>query len=68
VDVVTARDAAILQAVRLRPWTTDALMSVMPVEEGQTVEQRKTALKSALIRMRVKKQIDEVDGQWRAGR
>ena len=62
---VTARDAAILSALRLRPWTTDGLLTVLPVEPGQTIEQRKAALSSALIRLSLKKQIQAAGGAWR---
>ena len=64
-DIVSARDAAILQALKVRPWATDSLLNVLPEEPGQSDEQRKTALSSALIRLRVKKQIDQVQGLWR---
>jgi hypothetical protein len=66
VDIVTARDQAILAAIRLRPWTAEGLVSVLPAEPGQTDTERRTALSSALIRLRVKKQAIEVNGQWRA--
>lgn len=64
-DVVKARDAAILEALDIRPRSADALLDVMPEEPGQTPEQKRTALSSALVRLRVKKQIDLVDGSWR---
>ena len=60
---VQARDAAVLNALKLRTWTTDGLMTVLPQEPGQTVDQRKTALSSALIRLRLKKRIQAADGE-----
>jgi len=60
-DVVAARDTAILNAVKLRPWSTDALLTVLPQEPGATNEQRVAARDSALIRLRVKKLIKQVN-------
>lgn len=64
-QIVTRRDRAILDALQIRAWTTKELLSVMPVEANQNLEQRTTARDSALIRLRVKQRIQEVDGQWR---
>lgn len=64
-DVVKARDAAILEALAIRPRTTDALLDVMPPEPGLTPEQKNAALSSALVRLRVKQKVDLVEGQWR---
>lgn len=64
-DIVSARDAAILQAVKMRPWSTEALLTVLPPEPGATDEQRVAARDSALIRLRVKKLIKQVnDNTW----
>lgn len=63
-EVVKARDEAILDALKLRPWTTDALITVLPIELDQTALQREVALKSALMRLNVRKQIKQVDGKW----
>jgi hypothetical protein len=64
-EIVAARDAAILKAVTLRPWKTEALLTVLPEEPGQTPEQRKAALDSALIRLRVKKRIQVTPDGWK---
>lgn len=63
-EAVAARDAAILQALKLRPWKTEALLSVMPEETTLTPPQRQAALSSALIRLRVRGHIKSVDGVW----
>lgn len=63
-DVVAARDKAIVDALKIRPWTTDALMTVMPHEADLTLEQRRAALSSALIRLRVKKVITSTEAGW----
>ncbi len=65
VEVVKARDEAILAALKVRPWPYGGLLTVLPDEPGQTFDQRETALKSALIRLRVKKLICEVGDVWR---
>lgn len=59
------RDRAILDALAIRAWTTKELLAVMPVEPNQTSEQRMVARDSALIRLRLKQHIQEVDGSWR---
>lgn len=62
-----ARDAAIVGALKIRPWLQEGLLAVLPDEPGQVPAQREAALHSALIRLRVKKQIEQLtDGQWRA--
>jgi len=64
---VKARDAAILEAVRIRPRSAAEVLSVMPVETWQHADQKIAARDSALIRMRVKKLIRQrPDGLWEA--
>lgn len=64
-DVVRARDAAILEALSIRPRSSESLLEVLPPEPGLTPEQKQAALSSALIRLRVKRQVDLVEGTWR---
>lgn len=63
-ETVHARDASILRAVKTRAWSTDGLLTVLPLEPGQTPEQRTAARDSALIRLRVKKLIKCTDEGW----
>jgi hypothetical protein len=63
-EIVHARDAAIMRAVRLRPWSTDALLTVLPLEPGQTSEQRVAARDSAIIRLKVKQLIRSTEEGW----
>jgi hypothetical protein len=64
---VKARDAAILEALRIRPRTAIEVLSILPAEDGQHGDQRIAARDSALIRLRVKKLIRQrPDGQWEA--
>lgn len=64
-DVVAARDQAILDALKIRPWSTDGLITVLPAEPGLTPDQRTAALSSALIRLRLKKRIVQTsEGTW----
>lgn len=63
-DVVAARDKDILEAVRIRPRTQAQLLNVMPPEDGLTDEQRETALRSALTRLRVKKHVALIGDLW----
>lgn len=63
-DVVKARDAAILERLRIGPATTAALITVMPDEPGFSPEDREAACHSALIRLRVKKRIRSVVDGW----
>lgn len=60
-DVVKARDHAILEALKLRRWLPAGLISVLPQEQGQTGEERKRALDSALIRLQVKGFIRQLE-------
>jgi len=62
--VVKARDAAIVGALRMRKWTAEGLLHVLPVEVGQTADERKTALENALIRLSARKQILQLGGEW----
>lgn len=62
--MVAARDRAILEALTIRPWSTEGLLTVMPAEPGLTPDQKLVALNSALIRLRVKKRITAIDGKW----
>lgn len=71
VDVVMARDAAILGALKLRPWPEDGLLTVLPDEPGLALEQKQAALHGALIRLRLKGDRSGTDrivcteGVWR---
>lgn len=53
-----------MRAVRLRPWSTDALLTVLPLEPGQTSEQRVAARDSAIIRLKVKQLIRSTEEGW----
>jgi hypothetical protein len=57
-EIVKARDAAIVAALKVRPWKYEGLLSVLPTEPGQTPAQRETALTSALIRLKTKKLVE----------
>lgn len=63
-DVVAARDKAIVDALKIRTRTFGGLRDVLPVEAGQTDDQRDAALSSALIRLRVKKVIRPDGESW----
>jgi hypothetical protein len=63
---VKARDAAILERLRIGPATLEQLVTVMPSEDGHDENDRRAACSSALIRLRVKRQITNVDGGWAA--
>lgn len=62
--VVKARDTALLERLRIGPATLEQLVTVMPIEPGHTENDRRAACSSALIRLRVKKQIAAVEGGW----
>lgn len=65
-DLVPARDAAILARITRGPATAGELLSVLPAEPGQTHEQRETAVRNALTRLRVKRQIVQAEhGTWK---
>lgn len=64
-EVVKARDKAILDALRLRPWPQKALFTVMPEEPTLSVDQKEAALHSALIRLRAKRLVVCAEGIWR---
>lgn len=60
-----ARDAAILERLRIAPGTLEQLATVLPTEDGQSEADRQVACRSALIRLRVKGQIRAVmEGGW----
>jgi hypothetical protein len=63
-EIVTARDQAIVEAVKIRPRSTEGLLEVLPIEPGQTSEQRRVARDSAIIRLRVKKLIVLAEQGW----
>jgi len=63
---VKARDQAILDRLRIGPATTEQLVTVLPIEEGHTDVDRRAACSSALIRLRVKKHITAMGGNWAA--
>ena len=62
--VVAARDKAIVDALYIRPRTTEALFDVLPDEPDLTLEQRMAARDSALIRLRVRKVIVQNGDGW----
>ena len=66
-DVVAARDAAILAALRESPRTQEALLEMMPVEPGQDVAQRRADLLNATARLRLRGVIvyDVLTRTWR---
>ena len=63
-DLVPARDDAIRKALKSGPKRTSVLLGHMPEEPGQTLEQREDALRNALTRLRLKKQIAIVGEGW----
>lgn len=62
--VVKARDAAILARLHIGPATLEQLVTVLPAEPGESETDRQVACSSALIRLRVKKQITAAAGNW----
>lgn len=52
--------------MKIRPRSEDSLLEVLPFEPAQTIDQRRTALSSALIRLRVKRLIQQEGETWRA--
>lgn len=56
-DVVEARDAAIVGQLRKAPTSTEDLLAIMPLERDQTDEHRATDLRNALTRLGYKKII-----------
>jgi hypothetical protein len=46
------------------PATFAALMNVMPIEPGQTVQQREEACAMATRRLRIKNQIRQIENGW----
>jgi hypothetical protein len=62
--VVKARDTALLDRLRIGPATLEQLVTVMPAEDGHSDEDRRAACSSALIRLRVKKQITAMGSNW----
>lgn len=59
-----ARDAALLDRLRIGPATLEQLVTVMPTEDGHGEADRQAACRSALIRLGVKKQIKAMGGNW----
>lgn len=63
-NLVPARDAAIKLALKKGPLLPSALLDAMPRELGQTGDQRADALRNALTRLRLKKEIRQTDDGW----
>jgi hypothetical protein len=64
-EIVQARDAAILGALKKGKKPFGTLRDAMPVEDGQDDTQRRQACSNALTRLRIKKQIRSTDdGEW----
>lgn len=61
-----ARDQAILDRLRIGPATVEQLATVLPDEDGFSDADRAIACSSALIRLRVKKQVTLMGGNWAA--
>lgn len=61
-----ARDAAVLARLRIGPASLEQLVTVLPVEPDHDENDRLAACSSALIRLRVKKLITNVEGWWAA--
>ena len=64
VSNIQARDAAIKFALRTGPRPSSELIDALPREPGQTPEQRESALRNALSRLKVKKEIKQVAEGW----
>jgi hypothetical protein len=64
-EIVQARDAAILGALKKGKKPFGTLRDAMPVEDGQDDSQRRQACSNALTRLRIKKQVRSTDdGEW----
>ena len=63
-DVVQARDAAIKARLRKGPAPFAALRDAMPHEPDLTDDQKTRACANALTRLRVKKEITQVEDGW----
>lgn len=65
-DTIAARDAAILDRLRKGPADSGDLRKAMPHEPDLTDEQRDSAYRNAMTRLRVKEKIRTApDGRWR---
>lgn len=63
VEVVKARDAAILERLRHSPASDAQLLTVLPEEAGRH-KARVEALGNVLLRLRVKRRIRKVQDGW----
>jgi len=63
-DVVVARDAAIKARLKKGPATAVVLREALPAEPGMTEDQMVRACSNALTRLRLKKEITQVDDGW----